>query len=405
MKTVPTCLIYLLIVLVPASEAHTIKPATVLFGSNFARLTNAQQNTLANEFNMVLTAQWKYDSALANEAANILKSKNTDIILLAHMDSRELRRKQILYVECNKNEGLFDHTVETYTAENRILSIDKESFLMNVSNPDWSDKIIVWFKNLSSAYNGIMLDNGTSSLFLRKYNGKPYWFTGEGYRVAMNAHLSRIKSRLPDKTIIYNGISDGYLYDHYGDSLDGGVCEGFASGPTHAKVDPMWVERSVNTLLSKSALGNIVIAAPKSNGRFKPGERLFVMACYLISMHPLHTYYILFEKPQGQLTWYPEYHLDLGNPRHQPVKMSDMLDASGLYIREFTRGKVLVNISDSPKSYTLSESYWEITFTGGGLIDKGGRYSGKLLSTYKPKGSVAIPAGSALILSTYNPSK
>jgi hypothetical protein len=400
MKRVFLIFLYALLLVAPTSEAGTIKTVSALFGHQFANLTDNQMTTLANEFNIIMTSQWKYDNLAANSNATLLKSINQNVLLFAHINSKFIKPTQIQYSQCNSNEDLFAHTVYPYTAEHRITAADGVSYLMDVSNIEWSDEILSWYRDLSADWDGIFLDVGGPYLFPQQINALPFSYTDPTYRNVMSRHQEYIKSHA-GTTVLFNGIQNWYRFTGYSDDLDGGLIESFALGPNHPKVEHDWIESCINVFLSNTK--KFCLAAPKNIDFFSIEERVFVLACYLLAMHK-NSYYILFQNPQGSLAWYPEYHLDIGSPLTTPSQLADMLHVSGLYIRDFTKGKVVVNDSSSPKSFNLSQTYWELKFAGGSLIPEDGRYSGKILATEQAPGLMTVPAGSALILSSYDPS-
>jgi len=400
-RTVFLTLVYFLLALAPASAAGTVKAACILFENNFAKLTDDQIITLSNEFKMVMSAQWKFDILAANERAASLKRENSTIILLAFMSSEFLRKKQSQYDECNSEEDLFAHSAYPYTSEDRITTEDLDAYLMDVSNREWSDKIISWYRALSADWDGLILDDGGPHLVQEKLSALPYGYSHSTYRSAKNSHQEYIEDQT-DTIVIFNGMQFWDSYPQYSDDLNGGVIEGFALGPSHPTSDHDWIENCVNVFLQNSE--KYCGAWPKHKDRFTTEERIFALACYLLAMHN-NSYYTLYQHPRGSLSWYPEYRLDIGVPLTTPSKLDDMLDVSGLYVRDFTKGKVLVNSSNSPKNYKLSQTYWKVEFSGGGLINNDGKYSGKILSEEQSAGTVSLPAGSALILSSYNQSK
>jgi len=400
-RTVFVALFYFFLAVAPASAAGTVKKVSILFANEFDNLTDDQIIKLANEFNMVTSSQWKYDSLAANERAASLKKENSTVILLAHIDSKFFRKNQKQCDECDSEEDLFAHSAYPYTSEHRITTAGLASYLMDVSNREWSDKIISWYSALSADWDGMILDNGGPHLAPETVSALPYDYLDSTYRSAMNSHLEYIENQT-DTIVIFNGIQFWDSYPQYSDDLNGGVIEGFALGPRHPTSAHEWIESCVNVFLRNT--NKYCVAAPKHNDLFTIEERIFALACYLLAMHN-NSYYTLFQNPQGSLTWYPEYRLDIGVPLTTPSQLDDMLDVSGLYVRDFTKGKVLVNSSNSPKNYKLSQTYWKIEFSGGGLINNDSKYSGKILTEEQPSGTVSLPAGSALILSLYDQSK
>ncbi len=85
------------------------------------------------------------------------------------------------------------------------------------------------------------------------------------------------------------------------------------------------------------------------------------------------TSYIMFG---NELSWYPEYELDLGGYQSEPPSDLEALrvagaggEAGGLYLRTYERGMVLVNSSNQALSYSLSAPMKRAVWSGGGVID------------------------------------
>jgi len=131
----------------------------------------------------------------------------------------------------------------------------------------------------------------------------------------------------------------------------------------------------------------------------KPGlindiqARIFSVTSYLLISHPHVVFSMADYARGGNLQYYPELKISLGEPRGDFAARAD-----SIFVREFEHGLVLINpASSGTQTVSLPKEYYKIIPTGGGLVDTLGHYEGKL--TYqKVSGNVDIPAVSALIL-------
>jgi hypothetical protein len=136
--------------------------------------------------------------------------------------------------------------------------------------------------------------------------------------------------------------------------------------------------------------------------------RMFVVGTYLL-IKGKRTF---LNMPAGSsdtgFFYYPEYTVKLGNPTGPPpAHIADLLDASGVYERDFENGMVLVNGSGNPITASLpsGKTLYQVNPTGGGGVnaadlDSMGNLSAGFmsLSTSAVTGSVTIPAWSGAIL-------
>ncbi len=128
-------------------------------------------------------------------------------------------------------------------------------------------------------------------------------------------------------------------------------------------------------------------------------ERMMLVGSYLLLRNGTSYYYIV---GGGEITWYPEYEIDLGWYLDEPpADLADLLEAGdGLYRRDYSHGLVLVNATDAALSTDVGSTvHRAATLMGGGEVDGAGNmpsYSLDYTGTYV--GNVSVPARSALIL-------
>jgi hypothetical protein len=117
------------------------------------------------------------------------------------------------------------------------------------------------------------------------------------------------------------------------------------------------------------------------------------------------TSYIMFGG--GDLSWYPEYEIDLGGYLDEPPADLEALrvagsggSSGGLYARQYAAGTVLVNSSSGVLSYVLATAMKQASWSGGGVIASDATQAPQSL-TYTQgvgPGPVMVPARNVLVL-------
>ncbi len=132
-------------------------------------------------------------------------------------------------------------------------------------------------------------------------------------------------------------------------------------------------------------------------------ERELLIGTYLLVRNG--TSYIMFGN--SDITWYPEYEIDLGGyVAEPPADVEQLLVAGkggaqgGLYERDYVAGMVLVNSSGAALTATVPRAMKQAEWTGGGAVDAAGTMPAYALTYTKdvPAGSLSVPARSAVIL-------
>jgi MYXO-CTERM domain-containing protein len=129
---------------------------------------------------------------------------------------------------------------------------------------------------------------------------------------------------------------------------------------------------------------------------------------YLIGSHLLAkngTSYIMFGN--SDITWYPEYEIDLGGYLDEPPSDIEQLRVAGqggasggLYERDYVAGIVYVNSSSAPLTANVPKAMKRATWSGGGDVDSSGNLPTYALdyTTDVPAGPLQVAAYSAVIL-------
>ena len=177
---------------------------------------------------------------------------------------------------------------------------------------------------------------------------------------------------------------------------DGVMVEGFAEGqpPGYYALSDWQLE--MNRVLGLVRRGKVILA----QSYLDPSDvtaRLFVVGSYLL-VKGSHTFINMWIGAEAQ--WFPEYGIDLGPATSPPPTSIDSLrQASGLYVRRYARGVVVVNPDSSARRFALGGLMRLVRPVGGGALSASADTRAWGLRLVPVSGSVAIPAhGGAVLL-------
>ena len=129
--------------------------------------------------------------------------------------------------------------------------------------------------------------------------------------------------------------------------------------------------------------------------------RVWQLANFLLIRHERS--FLNINGSEGQLSWYPEYDLEIGQPldKSVPASIDGRRDARGIYFRRYEDGLVLVNPTNSALAFALSPGDPHLLATpfGGGGILADGTVAHPMGWTYQLEGSsITLQPWSAAIL-------
>jgi hypothetical protein len=166
----------------------------------------------------------------------------------------------------------------------------------------------------------------------------------------------------------------------------GVMIEGFATG-----LAPVDWQLELTRALSLVRKGRIVICQSYPSVD-DVQARVFDLASYLL-IEGTQTYVNFGEGIQ--VSWFPEYDLDLGAAVDPPALREDQ----GAFVRRFANGIVVVNPGDSTVRYALDGTYRRVTPHGGGAVPGSGRLPSSWGLAESPVTSVMLgPRQAALLL-------
>ncbi|NOY07002.1 MAG: T9SS type A sorting domain-containing protein, partial [Chlorobi bacterium] len=182
---------------------------------------------------------------------------------------------------------------------------------------------------------------------------------------------------------------------------DGGMVEGFAHWRNPFAVGDWKLQ--MNRILGITRLNKILIlqSYPYNGKSFDTDDddRAFLIANYLLIKGP-RTYVALIGHG-GEVEWYPEYDITVGNYIAPPPGRIDSLydTAWKVYRRNYANGMALVNPTATPRPIaSLGGTYYLHQGRGGGVIAPNGQKKGTL--TTVPVTSVVVPAHGGVVLRT-----
>jgi len=303
----------------------------------------------------------------------------------------------------DSNENMFLH----HQGE-RILTL-WHSWLMNPNdqvNPDDSDALDHWINYYAITasnqvyaydYDGLFVDSASHQLRLGAVHGKmPDDYDRETWYQGRAASLAFIKSYLPDKSVVFNGLHSQSGEEDSLTNTDGGMWETFAFHPVSGEYQGESTWQTAIELTSRNSTDKKIVLVVKEQPDLNEDipKRIFSVASYLLVSNE-NVVFSMTDKGHIQtksILYYPEYTLDLG------AALSNYEVKDGLYMRKFEKGLVLVNSNENQQiTYALDGNYVQVIPVGGGAVPEEGTWQGSL-SYESVSGTVTLLPISAMIL-------
>ncbi len=262
-------------------------------------------------------------------------------------------------------EGTYQHSGAAAVA-NRV-SYPDPYWLMDVASSDWRaylfDTLLTWQGYPTAKATGVFLDVAFPPWF--NYSPSTWWTTPAGgstraalqawwapraqaYFDAMRAAFAPSASH-PRYLVIPNpdALIDNTDEPLFLDGTDGVFTENWQS-ITGATGD--WFLSASRISRYATGKAKVWLADVTAAGTsLSQADRELLIGTYLLLRNG--TSYIMFGN--GDITWYPEYEIDLGGYEAEPPSDLEALrvaggggSAGGLYLRRYVRGLVLVNSSN-----------------------------------------------------------
>lgn len=306
--------------------------------------------------------------------------------------------------EVNRHESWFWHNEKG----RRVRSAVDGKYLMNIANPGfqkyWKTSILKQIR--AGQYQGVFLDSASVDLLQSEARQQDPRLAGTA---ACTRHFSEL-----------GGLTWSQAYERFMTNLSHFLeSKGYAAIPningqcttwdttdywttaSGAFFESAFMTRSekdwrdaANKMLRISGADKISIFQPYlRRGNQDVKTRMYYLACYLL-VKGHYSYINYFHK--GNLSWFPEYQVDLGHPAGTVLTLSDLVNEKGLFGRRYQKGEAWVNPTGKVKELSLKTAMWQVVPKGGGPVPRDGKPSGTL--GFKPVQNLVIPAWGGVVL-------
>jgi hypothetical protein len=352
---------------------------------------------------------------LTRADADLLRAVNPGFLILNYRLGMGLGYRQIT-TSCNPAGGWFQIIDGTWVQEwpgdsavqepwffhwngQRVLQCHWGWYLMELDNASWRT-------NWSNAVLQALLHNDDDGLFADSFmvpNFLGNWNPGlpivdptfeNAWTAKLESFMTYMKGRLAGRYYFIPNVGWWVTTrDHVDFGLaDGVFIEGFAADVFDTFGEEGWVTQ-IDRLMSLIHAGRAVIG--ESYDAYTPDQRLFTLATYLLIKGDL-TY---FNFTTGQAPeWWPEYDVPIGSPLAPTPASSHALFAQGVYQREYSNGRVLVNPGATTQVVDLGAVYYRAQPTGGGGVPWNGGLPSAWHVEYAPTSQVTLQPGQGAVL-------
>jgi len=382
-----------------------------LRGLDLYEITPVQIDFINSHYNYVRTV---YESTAIRSAI-----QGPDLILYSLINEIMEGHRSFDYDHIYAHENMFLHSPDSTYENNRILT-PSNAWLMNgydmvePDDPDAMDHWINLYANRSAQdvkdydYDGLFIDSPTYTL-------STFWtgglyplteeYTHESYTQARYEAIAYVKSLLPDKIVIANGLHGGSVAEPSLDILDGGMWELFLFLPHSHEEEPAeyWGKDKfieVIELVDRHKHNKTIRLVSKYDNLVNSIQtRVFIIASYLlvsnenVTITMVHLPVEDFDFGDNRIGFPPEFAINMG-------KESGRYYTEGeLYKRDFQYGFVLVNPNETESyTYTLDKTYLKVTPQGLGYLFTDGTFErGSLVYTPTSR-EITLPPMSGMIL-------
>lgn len=316
-------------------------------------------------------------------------------------------------------ESCYQHTGAAMTMQTRV-SYPDPYWLMDIASPCWDqylqETLVAWCGYATAKADGVFFDVAFPPWY--SYSPANWWTqpAGGASRQALDAWFMPRAATYFDglRTAFAPGQHPRYLVIPNTDALVDGTDEPEMLAGTDGVFTENWQAILANAgdwNLSARRIAKWVTSqgktwmadVTKSGSQLGQQERELIIGTYLLLRNG--TSYVMIGN--GDLTWWPEYEIDLGWYLAEPPADLEMLRVAGqggsnggLYARAYSAGVVLVNSSATAQSYTLASPMKRVTFSGGGKVDAQGNQATQTLDASQdvPAGALMVPARGVVIL-------
>lgn len=295
-----------------------------------------------------------------------------------------------------------------YSGSPRVYFCLNGWYVMDISNASYQNWWLAQVKSQLIANNddGIFMDSFSIPNFFGSSNFSPNVpAVDSNFETTWAANMQRwliwLKSQLPGYYLVPNVGQwiTGRDQPNLIGPADGMMVEQFAlpnNRETYAVSD--WQLEMDRTLAAvgrnQAVIGQTYVTSAQN--------RMFTIGSYLL-IKGARTYISI--NNSMAIEWYPEYDIPIGSPTQSATgnSIQTLLDASGLYRRNFTNGFVLVNSGTTVLTESLDSTYFLAQTSPDGTltVNASGAETGTL--SYSAVNSITLPAHSAAVLLNSHP--
>jgi hypothetical protein len=319
----------------------------------------------ANAFPLLAAHERTYDGHVA-----AMHNANRDVIVLTYINAA--------YAEAGKASTYPESWFAHDAAGNRVKSTYFGNYVMDVSNPQWwnnrADKCATLIAG--NDYDGCLLDLiGTGPLVAGQSTATPVnpttgvkW-TYAQWMTQTSKLADRVESRIPSAVIYGNGLGSGYRYyktpgatSVLFNSLDGMMAEVFVRSAKDNvntyRNETMW-KQDVDMLVDAANRRKTIFVTTKLWINTTTTQRntwhQYALATFLLGASG-DAYFTFLHDQDTPTATHPWWDLNIGTPTAKYTKTS-----SGIYQRNYTNGRVLVNPTTTNRTITIGNGWRDLS--------------------------------------------
>ena len=369
------------ILVLPTNETKNSSPKPNIQTFSIVRMKRSEVSDnvlkdIASHFQIAIDNRYAFNSS----AVQRLHQLNPQIKALKYLNATVVGDNEPYYLEIKVHPDWF-----LLNASGKRVNVyeNPHRFPLDPGNSGWQDYIAkkAYERINSSNYDGIFLDVVLPYLKvgLGNFDSKPVnprtgkEYTSEQWARDQDQKLEKIKKKIGNKLLISNGVGWGKSYYEYNgeiffDTVDGIMVEGFVRwGSTPLNVfrsEKDW-KSDVDMLKEIDSKVKIVLVYTKfldtlpGTPEQKEDYRLYSLTTFLLGKG-VGQFYLVGEieanefgttRPRVSTVYQPSWGTEIGAP------LGDYYKQGGVYQRDFTGGKVLVNPTYNTQTLNLPRPY------------------------------------------------
>ncbi len=308
------------------------------------------------------------------ERIAILKRVNPNIVVLYYRAAWGTWSWEENWPAINAHEDWFAHGADRVTRLSKAADANHRFYVMDLGSAEYRAYIINYITSMvnTRGFDGAFLDGPVPTL-------KDVWTTPAPtveFHTAWHKNtvtfLRELKAALRSKLLITNSTKKGPDYltragwpypdtdwddDDYLAAVDGTMIEGFAHAPwdayTSIQGSALWNRQQTKFQRNIDA-GKAVYVLPGTKGGMAADQRrwaLFSYGAFLVRTDGRQSWFLWNYGDTAASHLFPELDVDLG------IAVRESYFDGGVWKRDFTKGRVLVNAGESPRTADLGRPF------------------------------------------------